>query len=460
MPIYVHNHSWKHEIIAMLQLSFPLVLTSLAQMSMTITDVIFIGRLGPQALAAAALGANLYTAFVFFGLGLVTTTAPIIARILGEHRNSVREVRDTIQQGLWTVILISAPTCFLLWHGEQLLLAMHQNAELAEMAGYYLKSMMWAMPSFLGYLVLRSFMAALQRPRWAFIVTIISIIFNIFGNWILVFGYLGFPKLGLFGSGLATSLATLVLFFGMIFVILIDKQFRRYRLFCKFWNINKPKLSALWKLGMPIAITTTLEATVFNSAAFLMGWLGENELAAHSIVVQIISAAFMIPYGIAQAATIRVGYAYGAGNLKNITCSGWSAFSLGIIFTILSGILMLFAPRFLISIFVDINNETNLDILQLAISYLTFAAIFQFVDGLQVLVAGILRGLHDTRIPMLYAAFGYWVIGVPISIGMTIWTDWFGMGIWFGLSIGVTIVSILVTQRWILRKKIGLIKLN
>jgi multidrug resistance protein, MATE family len=458
MSIHARRQAWKREIVAMLWLSLPLVLTNLAQLAMTITDVIFIGRLGSHALAAASLGANLYTAFVFFGLGLVTATAPMIARTLGERRHSVRDVRRTVQQGLWTVVLIFVPTSFLLWHGETLLLAIRQPPELAAMAGNYLRAMLWAMPSFLGYLVLRSFIAALQRPRWAFVVALTSIAFNVLGNWVLVFGHWGFEPMGLFGSGLATVLATLFLFLGMVLVILLDKQFRRYHLFGRFWQVDKARLAALWKLGIPIAITTTFEITIFNAAAFLMGWLGENELAAHTIAIQIVSAAFMIPYGIAQAVTIRVGYAHGAGNPQDVTRAGWSGFGLGISFMMLSASVMVMAPHTLISAFIDIHDQVNAAVLSLAISYLTIAAIFQIVDGAQVLGAGMLRGLHDTRIPMLYAAFGYWGVGLPSGTALAFWAGWRGVGIWSGLAIGLSVVSVLMVQRWMRRERVGLVK--
>ncbi len=458
MPKRLYNLSWKREISATLWLSFPLILTSLAQMAMTITDVIFIGHLGSQALAAAALGANLYTAFVFFGLGLVTTTAPIIARSIGKRRNAVRDVRKTVQQGLWTALLVSIPTGLFLWNGEELLITMKQQLELAEIAGKYLRAMMWAMPSFLGYLVLRSFMAAMQRPRWAFIVTLIGILFNIVGNWILVFGHLGFPALGLTGSGLATSLASFILFVGMAIVVITDKKFRRFHLFGHFFTLDFHRLIMLWKLGMPIAITTAFETTIFNAAAFLMGWLGENELAAHTIAIQITSAAFMIPYGIAQAATIRVGFAYGSGNLGGIAKSGWSAFFMSLTFMIFSSFLILIIPEALISVFIDVKDQSNLTVLKLAVPYLILASVFQTIDGLQVVGAGILRGLHDTRVPMLYAAFGYWIVGLPIGTILALWTNSRGIGVWIGLIVGVLTVSILMIQRWVRRDSLKLIR--
>ena len=158
-----NRRAWKPEIVATLMLALPLVLSNLAQIAMTVTDVMFIGRLGSQQLAASALGANLYSAIAFFALGLVSATAPMAARAEGARRNAVRDVRLTVRQGLWTAVLISLPGCLALWHGEQILLLLRQPPELAALAGEYLRALLWAMPPFLGFLVLRSFLAALQN---------------------------------------------------------------------------------------------------------------------------------------------------------------------------------------------------------------------------------------------------------------------------------------------------------
>ena len=189
--------AWKGELVATLLLALPLVLTNLAQIAMTVTDVMFIGHLGAQPLAASALGANLYSAIAFFALGLVSATAPMAARAEGARRNSVRDVRRTVRQGFWSAVLISVPGCLALWYGEHILILLRQPPALAALAGEYLRALLWAMPPFQGFLVLRSFMAALQQPRWAFIVAIGAILFNVLGNWALVFGNLGFPALGL-----------------------------------------------------------------------------------------------------------------------------------------------------------------------------------------------------------------------------------------------------------------------
>ncbi|MBO9356090.1 MATE family efflux transporter [Bordetella petrii] len=448
--------AWAREIRATLALSLPLVLTSLAQIAMTATDVIFIGRLGSQPLAASALGANLYAAFAFFALGLVTATAPMVARELGARRHSVREVRRTVAQGLWTAVIISVPACLALWHGEAILLAIRQPPELAAQAGVYLRALLWGLPPFLGFLVLRSFVAALQRPRSALWVALAGILFNAVADWALVFGKLGFPPLGLIGAGIASASASMMLFVGMIVVVTRDRRFRRYRLFGGVWRPDSRRLAALWKLGLPIAAATAFEVTIFNAAAFLMGWLGEAELAAHAVAIQIASISFMVPYGIAQAATVRVGLAYGARNAAAIQRAGWTAYGLGVGSMVIAAILMITVPHWLLAAFFDIHTPANAGLLALASSYLAVAAVFQIVDGAQVMGAGMLRGLHDTRVPMLYAAIGYWGLGLPAGAALAFWAGWRGVGIWSGLAIGLGVVAVLMTRRWLRRERAGL----
>ncbi|WP_439811516.1 MATE family efflux transporter [Bordetella bronchiseptica] len=458
MPQSTARAAWKRELAATLALSLPLVLTNLAQMAMTVTDVIFIGRLGSQALAASALGANLFTAIEFFGLGLVAATAPMVAHALGRRGNAVRDVRRTVRQGLWTAVIYSVPGCLLLWHGEAILLAIDQPPELAAQAGTYLRALMWAMPPFLGFLVLRSFVAALQRPRSAFLIALAAIVLNVFGNWVLVFGNLGAPALGLVGAGLASALATLGLFLGMVGVVCLDRRFRRYHLFGGFWQPDWQRLAEFWKLGLPIGAATAFEVTIFNAAAFLMGWLGEPELAAHAVAIQIAGVTFMIPYGIAQAATVRVGHAHGARQPDQVARAGWCAFSLGIGSMVIAAALMLLAPGLLVSAFLDIGDPANAQVLRLATAYLAVAALFQIVDGAQVLGAGMLRGLHDTRVPMLYAALGYWGVGLPSGAALAFWAGWRGVGIWSGLAIGLALVAVLMMQRWLRRDRVGLLR--
>ncbi|MGE3876021.1 MAG: MATE family efflux transporter [Parvibaculaceae bacterium] len=451
------TQGWKENFVATLQLAWPMVLTNMAQTAMIVTDVLFIGRLGPQALAASSLAVNLYHTFTFFTFGLVSAIAPMVAREKGARRHEVREIRRIVRQGLWSVVAVSIPAILLLWHGDEFLIAIGQDPALTDEAARYLRALVWALPSFLGYVVLRFFISALERPQWAFVIAIAGILFNALGNWLLIFGNWGFPAMGIAGSGAASAITTFLMFISMAAVVTLDRQFRRYHVLGRFWQADWSRFRAIWALGLPIGLIIAFETTVFNAAAFLMGWLGEAQLAAHAIAIQITSIAFMTPLGIAQAATVRVGLAFGASDISGITRAGWSAFILGISFMGLTAAAMFLAPNFLIGLFLDLGQEGNRAVQAFAVSFVFVAAVFQVADGAQVLAAGMLRGLHDTRMPMLYAAMGYWGLGLPLSYYLSQHTAWQGQGVWIGLAAGLMAVSALMVPRWSRREKLGLV---
>jgi MATE family multidrug resistance protein len=448
---------WRAEIRAMLALSWPMVLTNLAQTAMTATDVMILGRVGPNTLAASALGANLYFAPLIFGLGLMLATVPMMAREVGRNRHSVRDLRRTVRQGLWAAVFISIPIWAALWNGEAILLAMGQEPALAAEAAAYLHTLQWGLLPFYFYIVLRSFIATLERPGWALVVAFVAVAFNALANWALVFGHMGFPELGISGSGIATSLSSFLMFAGMALVVTLDRRFRRYRLFGRFWRADWPRFRELLWLGMPIAGMMAFEVTLFNAAAFLMGLINAASLAAYAIVIQVCSIAFMVPLGVNQAATVRVGIAYGAGDSNGISRAGWTAYVIGVGFMAVAGMIMIAMPLPLIRAFIDIANPANAEVVALAVSFLAFAALFQIVDGAQAVGAGMLRGLHDTRIPMVIAAIGYWGIGLPLGVVLAFHFGFDGIGIWIGLSAGLATVALLLLIRWLRRDRLGLV---
>ncbi|MGF7008468.1 MATE family efflux transporter [Aminobacter sp. BE322] len=447
---------WRGELRAMLALAWPMVLTNLAQTAMTATDVMMIGRLGPDSLAAGALGSNLYFAPLIFGLGLMYATSPMMAAELGRMRHSVRDVRRTVRQGLWLAVIVVIPIWILLWNAEAILLAMGQEPKLAEQAGIYVRHLQWAVLPFYGYIVLRSFISALERPGWALVIMAVAVVVNAVGNWLLVFGKWGFPQMGIAGSGLATSIASALMFFGMVAVVSLEKKFRRYHLFGRFWRADWPRFKALLKLGAPISGILAFEVTIFNAAAFLMGLINSASLAAHAIAIQICSVTFMIPMGLGQAVTVRVGLAYGAKDHEGITRAGWTAYALGVAFMALMALVMVFWPRVLIGAFIDIDDQANAEVISLAVTFLVFAALFQVADGAQAVASGMLRGLQDTTVPMILAAIGYWGIGLPFGVLLAFRFGFEGRGIWIGLFSGLAAVALLLLWRWLRREKLGL----
>lgn len=446
---------WRREIRAMLALAWPMVLTNLGQTAMTATDVMMMGRLGADTLASGALGANLYFMPLIFGLGLMLATSPMMATELGRRRHSVRDLRRTVRQGLWLAILICIPIWALLWHGESVLLAMGQEPALAHQAGIYLRWLEWAVLPFFGYIVLRSFISALERPGWALIIVFVAVACNAFFNWLFMFGNLGIQSMGIAGSGLATTLSSTLMFAGMAAVVMLEKKFRRYRLFGRFWRADWPRFKGLLRLGLPIAGLLAFEVTIFNAAAFLMGLIDAASLAAHAIAIQIASITFMVPLGLNQAVTVRVGLAHGAGNPEGVSRAGWTAYVVGVSFMALMGLVMILWPHLLIGAFIDLGNPANAEVVALAVSFLAFAALFQVFDGAQAVASGMLRGLHDTKVPMIYAAIGYWGIGLPLGVLLAFRFGFNGVGIWIGLSSGLAVVAALLLVRWLRRDRIA-----
>lgn len=453
------REAWMAELRAMLALGWPLILTNVAQNSLMTSDVILMGWLGSDALAAGALGTNLYFAFLIFGIGLVSATSPLIAEELGRKRHSVREVRRTVRQGFWAAMTVAVPIWAVSWNGETLLLLMGQEPGLAHNAGEYMRALQWSLLPFLLYLVLRSFLSALERPGWALVIGILAVPVNLGAAYCLMFGKFGLPELGLVGAGYGTVISSTFMFVSLSVVIGLDRQLKRYFLFGRFWRPDWPRYRTLWRIGVPIGLTLAFEVTIFNAAALFMGRIGANELAAHAIALQIASFCFMVPFGFSQAVTVRVGRAYGAQDLDGVTRAGWTAFALGVGFMGFTAMLMLFAPHLLVGAFLDLGDPKNAPVVGFALSFLALAALFQLVDGAQAVGAGMLRGLQDTRIPMIYAAVGYWGIGLPLGVSLAFGTSLRGVGIWIGLAAGLAVVAGLMLWRWLRRDKLGLLAL-
>jgi MATE family multidrug resistance protein len=448
---------WLAELRATLALGWPLVLTNLAQIALTTTDVIVLGRVSAEALAASALSVNLYWAILIFCIGVVTATSPMMAETIGRKLHVVRDVRRTFRQGLWSAAIVSIPAWMVLWQTERVLLLFGQQPQAAAEAQAFMHMLQWGLLPALGFIVLRSFIAALQRPLWALIATAATILFNIAANWILVFGHLESPALGLRGSGLATALSNVFLFVLLACIVAFHPKFRRYSTFGNFWRADWPRFFKLWRLGLPIGAALAFEITVFNAAVFLVGQFGTAAIAAHVIAIQVGSITFMVPQGLSQAATVRVGQARGAGERDGITRAGWTAFALAVTFMSSMSLLILAAPDLLIGGFIDTTEESNALVVQTATSFLLCVAVFQVADGAQSVAAGMLRGLQDTRVPMLYAALGYWGFGMPLGLLFAFQLGFGALGVWIGLAAGLVAVAPVMLWRWMRRDRLGLL---
>lgn len=443
---------------ATLALAWPLVLANLAQTTIYATDVLMIGWLGAEELASSALVTNLLSVLLFTGTGLVMAAAPLMASELGRRKHAVREVRRTVRMALWSAILFVFAGWVLLWNAEWILVTLlGQSPTLAAKAATFMHAIQWSLLPALIIVVLRTFVSALGHPRWALIVTLVGVAVNALANYALIFGHFGMPRLGLPGSGIASTSTTIVMALVLGGIVLIHPNFRRYHIFGRFFRFDPERFRQIWKLGTPIALTLAFEVTVFSAAVFLMGLISTASIAAHAIALQLAAITFMVPLGISQATTIRVGLAYGAKDSLWVSRAGWASFALAMIFMSVAALGMWAFPNQLIGLFLDGSDPGNAEVFALGVSFLFVAAIFQIADGAQVVGAAMLRGLHDTRIPMIYAGLGYWLVGLGSGAWLAFEAGWEGVGVWTGLALGLAAVSVLMLWRWSRRERLGLL---
>jgi MATE family multidrug resistance protein len=449
------NLAWLAELRSTLALAWPLILANLTQQAIQATDVLLMGRLGATQLAAATLALNLTFTFNLLMLGLVTASSPMMATALGHRFNAVRDVRRTFRAGLWLLVIALPAYWLVLWNIGTLMRAFGETDELARQGQSFMRAYMWCTGPWLVFQLLRNFVAALERPRAILWLSLGGIGLNALLSWSLIFGHFGLPALGLPGGGLGSTLTWFILCGALVAMTTLDRRFRRFHLFGHFWRFDPERTMAMVRLGWPIGVTMALEMGVFALAAYFMGWIGAPAVAAHAVALQLAALTFMVPLGLGQAATVRVGLALGRGDEAGITRAGWTAWVMGVGFMGSMAIVMWSIPRPLVSLFLA-GGPQNAVVIDLAVSFLRVAAAFQLVDGAQVIGAGMLRGLHDTRWPLLFALVGYWVVGLGIGSWLAFGADWEGLGIWIGLATGLASVAALMLARWLMRDRLGL----
>lgn len=449
---------WQREAGATLRLAWPLILSNLASTGLATIDVLLIGRLGPDALAAAALATNLFNAVLISSIGLVSAVSPLVAAEHGRDPGGTADIRRTVRQGFWLAGAICGPAFILLWQGEILLRALGQRPELAASAGLYLRALQWSLGPTLAIVVMRTFMASLGRPGWGLAISLAALPANGILAWALIGGHGGLPELGLIGAGIATTITGTAGFVLLGLVAVADRGFRPYRVFHGVFRPDGARLLTLARLGLPIAGTLALEVAFFSGAGFAMGLIGTTALAAHAVALQISGLCFMVPLGVAQAATIRVGFAFGAGDRRGVALAGWTAFAIAMGFMAATASILVGIPGLLVGIFLDPTQPDGAAAAALAIRFLVLAALFQVADGAQVAGAGMLRGLKDTRLPLVFAAIGYWAIGAPLGLALAFAGGAGGTGIWIGLAAGLASVALMTMWRWAVRERLGLLR--
>lgn len=445
------------ELGVTLRLAGPLALANMLQMAVYAIDVIFVARLGQEALAASSLAVTLFSVLMWGFTGITGAAAPLIAAELGRKAHAVREVRRTMRMGLWLAAICGVIGMAICHFAEDILLATGQAPRIAMRAGHFMDILLWMCVPMIAANVLRIFVSTMGRPVFATVITALAIGVNALGNYALVFGHLGAPALGLEGSAIASVITSVITMLAYLVAIATDRRMRRYHILGNFWRAEWTRLRQMIAIGTPIALTIVAEGGLFGGAAFLMGRIGEAQLAGHAIALQVAAFAFQVPLGIAQASTIRVGYHFGAGDAGGIGRAGSASLISAMLFMAVPAAVMLLFPRLVLSAYVDVRDPANAVMVAFAVQYLAIAAAFQLFDGIQCVAAGALRGLQDTRVPMVVAISGYWLGGFVTAVVLGFFTPLQGVGIWIGLAVGLVIVSALLLWRWQKREALRLV---
>ncbi|WP_062203260.1 MATE family efflux transporter [Aureimonas sp. AU12] len=445
--------SWTGHAKAMILLGLPLVGAQLAQVSINVTNTVIVGQLGTVELAAAVLATQTFYLFWMFGSGFAYAVMPMAASANG--RADIRGVRRSVRMGLWVVCAYAAITMIPLWFTEAILVALRQDPGVSAMAGDYARILQWSMLPYLATFVLRSYLSALERPRAVLVITVLGALANAGLNYVLVFGHFGAPALGLAGSGIA-SVSTAILTVALLVAFTLrDAALQRYDLYVRFWRPDWGAFLEVVRLGWPIGATILAEVGLFTAASVMMGWIGTVELAAHGIALQIASVSFMVPLGLASAATVRVGTAYGRDDRLGVGRAARTALVVATAISTGAALLFWTIPAPLISLYLDLRTPDAERVLQAAVPLLAIAAAFQIVDSIQVTSSGILRGLKDTRTPMIFAVLSYWAVGMPVAYTLAFVFEWGGAGVWWGLAIGLGVAAVLMTGRFFVKERHG-----
>jgi MATE family, multidrug efflux pump len=436
-----------HELTETLKLAAPMALTQLGQIAMTTTDLAFIGRIGDEAVAAAGLAGTIYFVGFTLGIGLMAAVAPLAAQAYGAGDAPL--VRRALRTGLWVALFIALPIMVLPLRGERILLALGQAGSTSHFAQQYLFGLAWGVIPALWFMAIRSFMGAVNRPQPILWITLAAIPANALLAYLLIFGELGFPHLGLFGAGLATTIVNFGTFFTGLWFVTRWKPFSDYRVLVRLWRIDWALMRQIVSIGAPISLAFLLEYGLFSSAGLLMGLISTAALAAHQVALQIAAILFMVPYGIGMAATVRVGHAVGRRDPGAIRRAGFVAMWLGVtLSTTLTCVVVI--ARIAIAHFFLGGNAADIDAtVGLAATLLLIGATLFIPDGLQATASGALRGLKDTRVPLLFAAISYWLIGFSAAYAFAFLTPFGAIGVWVGLSLGTAVHATLLVLRFL-----------
>ena len=430
---------------AILALGLPLIGGIIAQYAVQITDTVMLGWYDVRALAAVVLGSSFFFVLFIMGSGYASAVMPVIATAAASGNE--QQVRRATRMAMWHSLLFGFVVMPIFLFSGPILTALGQEEDIARMGEEYLAIAGWGLIPALLAMVLRSYLSALEHAKAVLWITSGAAVLNGLADYALIFGKWGAPELGVAGAAIASVLLQIVTLAGMVgYAILATPE---HTLFQRLWRPDWEAFRNIFALGWPISLTMLAEVGLFSASAIMVGWIGTVELAAHGIAIQLASIAFLVHLGLSQAATIRAGQAFGRKDRQELASVALVSTGLSFLFAFCVIGLFLFVPQHLLSLFISPDDALRPQLIAAGTGLLAVAALFQLADAGQVMSLSLLRGLHDTKMPMVYAAVSYWAIGVPASyfLGFT-----FGLGaqgVWFGLVFGLTLAWITMGARFI-----------
>lgn len=443
--------SWRDHYIATVLLSLPLVVGQVAMIGIWTADIMMLGWISTDALAAGTQANRLYHPFYFIALGLTLAVSPLTAQALGS--GSRRQARRVMRQGLWLAIIYGGIAMIPLWYGRELLLLLGQDPQLAENAKPFLQMLAPGLIPTYVYFVLRNYISAHKKPMPPVIVNVVGVVVNIALNKILSEGLLGMPAMGLAGIGLSTSITFTLMAVALVIYVDRFKPFGFTRPFARLWRMDWVITKRLLVIGFPISMTLLSETGMFIIAGLYIGLFGTVAVAASGISNQIAAVSFMVPLAISQASTIRVGHEAGAGRREDLMRAAIASVVLTLFVCLTLTVILGLGSKHFISAFLNKADADFLAVLALGIPMVLITALFQLADGLQVVFTSILRGINDTRVPAILSVLSYF--GVGGTCGYLLATP-FGLGpigVWWGLLIGLTAGSVLIGGRCLLMRR-------
>jgi MATE family multidrug resistance protein len=429
------------ELVPMLRLALPLVLAELGWMAMGVADTVIAGHAGRSMLGAVALGHGLYYSFAVFGIGVILGLDTLISQAYG--RGDLADCRRSLGGGLVTSVLVAPPLIAAVWSVGPVMEWFGIDPELQRDTAGYLRAVSWGTFPLMLYASFRRFLQAQDIVRPVMFALVSANVVNILGNWILIFGRFGIPALGAAGSGYATSLARLYMALVLLWVTVVRFGWEGWTL----WP-GWPRVWEVVRLGVPVAVQISFEVAVFALATTMLGALGPVALGGHQICLNLVSITYMIPLGISSAVAVRVGQAAGRGDQGAARRAGWVGIGLGAGFMALAAAVFWTVPGLVAGLYTKDG-----EVVAMASSLLVIAAFFQLFDGIQAVATGALRGLGDTRTPMLAHVICYWAAGIPLGWWLTYPRNWGARGIWAGLSLALILIGVVLLAAW--QRRIG-----